>query len=140
MKEESLLLLSDLQKLINQVVLIDYTIIILGSDSMVFNTGAALLDAIVLAVVSNEKDGTYGYKITQDVRSVLEVSESTLYPVLRRLQKDECLETYDQAFAGRNRRYYKITEKGMAQLNLYRVEWRNYSTKISKLFEGGIEL
>lgn len=55
---------------------------------MVFNTGAALLDAIVLAVVSNEKDGTYGYKITQDVRSVLEVSESTLYPVLRRLQKD----------------------------------------------------
>ena len=64
---------------------------------MVFNTGAALLDAIVLAVVSKEKDGTYGYKITQDVRSVLDVSESTLYPVLRRLQKDECLETYDQA-------------------------------------------
>ena len=38
---------------------------------MVFNTGAALLDAIVLAVISREKDGTYGYKITQDVRSVL---------------------------------------------------------------------
>ena len=51
---------------------------------MVFNTGAALLDAIVLAVVSNEKDGTYGYKITQDVRSLLEVSESTLYQVMRR--------------------------------------------------------
>ena len=107
---------------------------------MVFNTGAALLDAIVLAVVSKEEEGTYGYKITQDVRSVLEVSESTLYPALRRLQKDECLETYDQAYAGRNRRYYKITEKGMAQLNLYRVEWKAYSTKISKLFEGGIEL
>ena len=107
---------------------------------MVFNTGAALLDAIVLAVVSKEKDGTYGYKITQDVRSVLDVSESTLYPVLRRLQKDECLETYDQAYAGRNRRYYKITEKGMAQLNLYRVEGKTYSTKISKLVEGGIEL
>ena len=104
---------------------------------MVFNTGAALLDAIVLAVVSKEEEGTYGYKITQDVRSVLEVSE---YPVLRRLQKDECLETYDMAYAGRNRRYYKITEKGMAQLNLYRVEWKNYSTKITKLFEGGIEL
>ena len=58
---------------------------------MVFNTGAALLDAIVLAVISREKDGTYGYKITQDVRSVLEVSESTLYPVLRRLMKDGCL-------------------------------------------------
>ena len=54
---------------------------------MVFNTGAALLDAIVLAVVSMEDEGTYGYKITQDVRKVIDVSESTLYPVLRRLQK-----------------------------------------------------
>ena len=105
---------------------------------MVFNTGAALLDAIVLAVVSKEADGTYGYKITQDVRQVLEVSETTLYPVLRRLQKDECLETYDQEYGGRNRRYYKLTERGMAQLNLYKTEWKNYSTKISRLFEGGI--
>ena len=52
---------------------------------MVFNTGAALLDAIVLAVVCKEEEGTYGYKITQDVRKAIEVSESTLYPVLRRL-------------------------------------------------------
>ena len=106
---------------------------------MVFNTGAALLDAIVLAVVSKEAEGTYGYKITQDVRQVLQVPESTLYPVLRRLQKDDCLETYDQEYAGRNRRYYKVTEKGMAQLNLYRIEWKNYSGKISRLFEGGTE-
>lgn len=105
---------------------------------MVFNTGAALLDAIVLAVVSKEKDGTYGYRITQDVRKTLEVSESTLYPVLRRLQKDECLEVYDMQFDGRNRRYYKVTEKGMVQLNLYREEWKKYSEKISKMFEGGV--
>lgn len=105
---------------------------------MVFNTGAALLDAIVLAVVSQEMEGTYGYKITQDVRGVLDVSESTLYPVLRRLQKDDCLEVYDMAYAGRNRRYYKLTEKGHAQLNLYKIEWKNYTSKISKLFEGGI--
>ncbi len=105
---------------------------------MIFNTGAALLDAIVLAVVSKEPEGTYGYKITQDVRSVLDVSESTLYPVLRRLQKDDCLETYDMAHAGRNRRYYKLTEKGAAQLNLYKIEWINYSSKITRMFEGGI--
>lgn len=104
---------------------------------MVFNTGAALLDAVVLAVVSRETEGTYGYKITQDVRGAWDVSESTLYPVLRRLQKDECLEVYDMQFDGRNRRYYKLTEKGMAQLNLYRVEWKNYSRKISEMFEGG---
>ena len=104
---------------------------------MVFNTGAALLDAIVLAVVSVDEQGTYGYKITQDVRAVLDVSESTLYPVLRRLQKDECLEVYDQEAAGRNRRYYKLTEKGQVQLRLYQIEWQSYSSKISRLFEGG---
>ena len=63
---------------------------------MVFNTGAALLDAIVLAVVSKDEEGTYGYKITQDVRKAIEVSESTLYPVLRRLQKDGYLIVYDR--------------------------------------------
>lgn len=103
---------------------------------MVFNTGAALLDAIVLAVVSKEMDGTYGYKITMDVRETLEVSESTLYPVLRRLLKDGCLETYDREFGGRNRRYYKITESGRLQLNLYIAEWIIYSRKITGLFTG----
>ena len=105
---------------------------------MVFNTGAALLDAIVLAVVSKDEEGTYGYKITQDVRKAIEVSESTLYPVLRRLQKDECLEVYDRQFDGRNRRYYKVTDKGTIQLELYRTEWKDYSKKINELFEGGV--
>ncbi len=107
---------------------------------MIFNTGAALLDAIVLAVVSKDPEGTYGYKITQEVRRVIDISESTLYPVLRRLQKDECLEIYDLECAGRNRRYYKVTSKGWAQLKLYESEWRTYSEKIIGLFEGKIEL
>ena len=106
---------------------------------MVFNTGAALLDAIVLAVVSRDAEGTYGYKITQDVRQVIELSESTLYPVLRRLQKDECLEVYDREFGGRNRRYYKITPRGTAQLKLYRSEWIQYSGKIMEIFGGGAQ-
>ena len=105
---------------------------------MVFNTGAALLDAIVLVVVSGESEGTYGYKITQDVRRMLDVSESTLYPVLRRLQKDECLEVYDRQFDGRNRRYYKVTDRGTAQLALYKQEWKSYSRRISAIFEGGV--
>lgn len=103
---------------------------------MVFNTGAALLDAVVLAAVSKEEEGTYGYKITQDVRTAIEVSESTLYPVLRRLQKDNCLEAYDVECGGRNRRYYKITEQGDKQLNLYKQEWKIYSSKISTMFSG----
>ena len=65
---------------------------------MAINTTAGLLDAIVLAVVGREKTGTYGYKITQEVRTVLDLSESTLYPVLRRLQKDGCLTVHDEAW------------------------------------------
>lgn len=104
---------------------------------MVFNTGAALLDAVVLAVVSREEEGTYGYRITQDVRKALDVSESTLYPVLRRLKKDGCLEVHDKEYQGRNRRYYKITAEGRAQLGLYKEEWKIYSDRISMMFEGG---
>ncbi|AEE17461.1 PadR family transcriptional regulator [Treponema brennaborense] len=101
---------------------------------MEFNTGAALLDAVVLSIVARE--GTYGYKITQDVRNIMNISESTLYPVLRRLQKDNCLDTYDVEFGGRNRRYYKITANGMIRLDEYRREWNAYRKKIDKVLFG----
>jgi PadR family transcriptional regulator PadR len=101
---------------------------------MTFTAGSALLDAVVLSVVSME--GTYGYKITQDVRQVMDVSESTLYPVLRRLQKDGLLETYDMEFQGRNRRYYKITSNGMILLDKYRSEWLSYKKNVDKILLG----
>ena len=82
---------------------------------MSYPISSSLLDGIVLAVV--ERESTYGYRITQDVQKVLDISESTLYPVLRRLMKDGCLTTYDQAYAGRNRRYYQITEHGRGRLS-----------------------
>ncbi len=102
---------------------------------MIFSPNAALMDAIVLSVVARE--GTYGYKITQDIRAVMDISESTLYPVLRRLQREEYLEVYDQAFAGRNRRYYQITDKGRMQLDIYRKEWENYKSRLDGVFYGG---
>lgn len=98
---------------------------------MVFPVSAALLDALVLSVVS--KEDTYGYKITQEIRDAMEMSESTLYPVLRRLMKNEFLTSYDQEYMGRNRRYYKITDKGIEQLKIYRDEWLIYVEKISSL-------
>lgn len=98
---------------------------------MVFPVSAALLDALVLSVVS--KEDTYGYKITQEIREAMEMSESTLYPVLRRLMKNEFLTSYDQEYMGRNRRYYKITDKGTEQLKIYRDEWLIYVEKISGL-------
>ncbi|MCL1976320.1 MAG: PadR family transcriptional regulator [Firmicutes bacterium] len=102
---------------------------------MTFNPSAALLDALVLSVV--EQGDIYGYKITQTVRSALDISESTLYPVLRRLEKDQCLEVYDVAYSGRNRRYYRITSRGRAQLMLYRQEWAEYQNSINTILEGG---
>ena len=101
---------------------------------MAINTTAGLLDAIVLAVVGREETGTYGYKITQEVRTVLDLSESTLYPVLRRLQKDSCLTVHDEAFNGRNRRYYQITSAGRAQLAAYAQEWSRYRSSIDTFF------
>ena len=98
---------------------------------MVFPVSAALLDALVLSVVARED--TYGYKITQEIREAMEMSESTLYPVLRRLLKSECLTTYDQEYLGRNRRYYQITVKGKEQLKLYREEWLVYRDKINNI-------
>lgn len=98
---------------------------------MAFPVNAALLDALVLAVVA--KDDTYGYKITQDIRVAVDVSESTLYPVLRRLQKEENLEIYDREFQGRNRRYYRITDKGKAALELYKEDWKLHRKKIENI-------
>ena len=100
---------------------------------MSFPISAALLDAIVLSVVSRKPDGTYGYKITQEVKQALDLSESTLYPVLRRLQKDGCLTVYDASFNGRNRRYYQITAVGREALTVYRAQWKQYTASIESI-------
>lgn len=102
---------------------------------MSFITGAALLDAVVLAIVSKEPEGAYGYKITQEIKQALDLSESTLYPVLRRLQKDGHLTAYDASCNGRNRRYYMITPAGRAQLAAYKAEWNAYSASIHQIFQ-----
>lgn len=103
---------------------------------MIFQLGSALLDACVLATL--EKEDAYGYVLTQNIKSVVEVSESTLYPVLRRLQKTNLLTTYDQPFNGRNRRYYQITSVGRAQLLDYKTEWENYKQNLDKILLEGV--
>lgn len=98
---------------------------------MSFPISAGLLDSMVLAIVSSED--TYGYEITQTMRKAVDVSESTLYPVLKRLQKSQMLETYDKEYMGRNRRYYHVTSKGAAQLSDYRSEWVEHKTKVDSI-------
>ena len=103
---------------------------------MAFPISSSLLDAVVLAIVAKDGGSSYGYKITQDVRTVMDVSESTLYPVLRRLQKEECLETFDQEYQGRNRRYYKVTAKGFQYLAIYQQDWIDYRNKLNAILIG----
>jgi PadR family transcriptional regulator PadR len=98
---------------------------------MVFPVSSALLDALVLSVVS--ADDTYGYKITQEITSAIEMSESTLYPVLRRLLKSGSLKSYDKEYLGRNRRYYSITAQGLELLEHYRSEWIDYKLQIDDI-------
>lgn len=102
---------------------------------MTFQTGSTLLDACVLAVAS--KGDTYGYLLTQNLNEVFGLSPSTLYPVLRRLQVDNCLIAYDEQFEGRNRRYYAVTDKGREKLEFYQDEWKLYQHKVSQILFGG---
>ena len=103
---------------------------------MLFSVGAALLDACVLSALREED--SYGYVLTQTLAEHIEISESTLYPVLRRLQKEEFLSTYDVPWEGRNRRYYAITEKGREMDTEYREAWTVFRGRVDGLILGGV--
>lgn len=96
---------------------------------------ASLLDACVLAIL--RKEDTYGYRITHELTRAAGVSESTLYPVLRRLQKDGALTTYDVAISGRNRRYYHLSPYGERLLETYLAEWEEYKRELDQILLGG---
>ena len=102
---------------------------------MTFPVASKLLDACVLGIISIE--ATYGYDLTQKISSHIDVSESALYPVLKRLLKESALTTYDTQIDGRNRKYYKITPEGVEKLKIYRADWEDHKTTIEKMILGG---
>ena len=104
------------------------------SGEVLFSINSGLLEACVLALLSSED--SYGYKLTQDAKVLMPISESTLYPVLKRLQSAGFLETYDMPMDGRNRKYYRITADGKRQQGLYRNEWESYKSLIENIFKG----
>ena len=79
-----------------------------------------LLEILVLAAIKN--DDSYGYKIIKDIQPYLTISESTLYPILRRLEAADMLTVYSVEHNGRLRKYYRINEKGRERLNEFRTE------------------
>ena len=80
-----------------------------------------LLDTCVLAVL--KKGPSYGYELIGRVSQCIPVSESTLYPILKRLETGGCLTTYRQEHNGRLRKYYQITPAGEEKIRLFLEEW-----------------
>ncbi|MDR0381681.1 MAG: PadR family transcriptional regulator [Oscillospiraceae bacterium] len=102
---------------------------------MMINATGALLDLCVLSVIS--RGDAYGYALTQRVKQTLDVSESTVYPVMRRLQTQQCLETYDTPHEGRNRRYYRLTDAGRQMLGALGADWEEFKKRVDGILSGG---
>ncbi len=81
-----------------------------------------LLDVCVLSAIKN--DESYGYKIIKDMKPYLEMSESTLYTILKRLETAELLTVRTAEHDGRLRKYYKITKNGLKRIENFKEEWR----------------
>ncbi len=81
-----------------------------------------ILDVCVLAAI---KDGeSYGYKIIKDVKPYIELSESTLYTILKRLEAAKMLTVRSQEHDGRLRKYYRITAEGLRRIEEFKDEWK----------------
>lgn len=80
-----------------------------------------LLEICVLTAIGRED--SYGYKIVQDLEKVIGISESTLYPILRRLESAGALTVYSVEHGGRLRKYYRITAVGRARIGQFLADW-----------------
>lgn len=81
-----------------------------------------LLDVCVLAAIKNED--SYGYKIIKDMKPYIELSESTLYTILKRLETADMLTVRSAEHGGRLRKYYHITNAGLKRIDDFKEEWK----------------
>ena len=80
-----------------------------------------VLDVCVLTAIKNED--SYGYKIIKDLKPYIELSESTLYTILKRLELADMLNVITVKHESRIRKYYHITNKGLERINKFKNEW-----------------
>ena len=85
-----------------------------------------LLDVCVLAAIKSED--SYGYKIIKDMKPYIELSESTLYTILKRLETANMLTVRTAEHGGRIRKYYHITSEGLKRIEDFKVEWKEISS------------
>ena len=94
-----------------------------------------MLDVCVLAAI--RKEDSYGYQILKDLRPYVALSESTLYPILRRLTQEEYFVTYlKESTVGPARKYYHITEKGKGYLGSLKADWDDFSKMVNDILRG----
>lgn len=103
---------------------------------MTFTLNTPMFDFLVLSVIAT--GDAYGYQISQIIKKAANTKDSTLYPILKRLQDNQYVETYDQQYQGRNRKYYKITDTGKSHHQELLGEWEVYKTTIDEIVKGGI--
>ncbi|MBR6515380.1 MAG: PadR family transcriptional regulator [Bacilli bacterium] len=85
-----------------------------------------ILDVCVLKAIKNED--SYGYKIIKDLSAFIELSESTLYTILKRLETNNMLIVRNVEHDGRIRKYYHITNIGLKRLEDFKMEWKEIMT------------
>ena len=94
-----------------------------------------LLDVCVLAAIKDED--SYGYKIIKDVKPYIEMSESTLYTILKRLEISKMLTVWTAEHGGRLRKYYHITKLGLKRIEEFKTEWREVMSIYQFVTKGG---
>lgn len=105
---------------------------------MIFPMSAPMFDLLILSITATED--SYGYQLSQKIKNVSGAKDSTLYPILKRLQEQGFLTVYDQPFQGRNRRYYRITDAGRQRCRTLMDEWHTYKEAVDQIIEGGSEV
>ena len=97
-----------------------------------------ILDICVLSIL--EKKDIYGYGLEMEMASLMDVSGNTLYPLLRRLEKDDYLDTYMHVSEqGRRRKYYRITDKGRSHLKELRKDCQAFKEVADRLIGGDVD-
>lgn len=93
-----------------------------------------VIEFLVLGLVAEE--ASYGYEISQNLKLITAIKESTLYPILKKMELSGYLETYTEAHQGRQRKYYRRTQAGAQHFSFLEEEWERYSRAIEDMAKG----
>lgn len=107
-----------------------------GGNSLNVQFKKGVLELCVLVLLNN-KD-RYGYELVQNISDKFEISEGSVYPLLRRLTKEEYFTTYlKESTEGPSRKYYRLTAKGKVYLTQLVTEWKQFSTAVDEIIKEG---